>query len=243
MRRTLFASDLHLSSSRPALVAAFRALCAGVAREAEALYLLGDIFDYWVGDDQLREPLGREVAAAIRDLTSAGVRVAFLRGNRDFLAGERLATATGAELLPDEIVVDLYGRPTLLLHGDELCTADVAYQRFRAWSRREGVQAGFLALPYALRHTAARLMRRESRRAKAEKPAEIMDVTPEAVAEAFRRHDVDRMIHGHTHRPAVHRIVVDGRERERWVLADWYDRATVLAVTSEGAEMLDVANP
>src|SRR6266545_909504 len=148
MRPALFVSDLHLAPSRPALVAALRALCAGPAREASALYVLGDLFDAWVGDDQLREPLASEVAASLRGVADAGVPVAIMRGNRDLLLGERFAQAAGARLLPEQIVIDIAGTPTLLLHGDELCIDDHAYQRFRAWSHDPSRQRRFLALPY-----------------------------------------------------------------------------------------------
>jgi len=236
-RPTLFASDLHLSPARPDLLRAFVAMTRGPAREADALYLLGDVFDSWIGDDQLREPLASDVAHALAALTASGVGVHLMRGNRYFLMGERLARASGARLLPDEIVIDLHGRPTLLLHGDELCTADVSYQRFRAWSRNARRQRRFVALPYALRRAIARMLRGGSGRATAMKADAITDVTDDAVIDAFRRHGVDRMIHGHTHRPARHHLLIDGRECERWVLADWHDHASGLVMTSAGGEV------
>ncbi len=234
MRPSLFVSDLHLAPRRPALVAAFESLCAGPARDAAALYVLGDLFDAWIGDDQLREPLAARVMASLRAVADAGVPVAIMRGNRDLLLGERFASAAGARLLPEQIVVDVAGTPTLLLHGDELCLDDDAYQRYRAWAHDASRQRRFLALPYILRAAFVRWMRRRSRRETARKSDAIMDVSARAVADAFRRHGVRRMIHGHTHRPARHALEVDGRACERIVLADWYDRASYVEVDAAG---------
>jgi UDP-2,3-diacylglucosamine hydrolase len=241
MRPTLFISDLHLAPARPALVAALRALCAGPARSASALYVLGDLFDAWCGDDQLREPLAAEVAAALRGVAEAGVPVFVMRGNRDLLLGAQFAQAAGATLLGDEVVVDLHGTPTLILHGDTLCTDDVAYQRFRAWAHDADRQRRFLALPYIVRRAFMAWARRKSRLATASKPETIMDVAPAAVAAALRTHGVARMIHGHTHRPAHHLLDVDGRASERWVLADWYDRGSYLEVDAEGTRTREFA--
>jgi len=241
MRPTLFISDLHLSPERPALAAALAAFCRGPARDAAALYVLGDLFDAWIGDDQLREPLAAATAAALRAVGAAGVPVSLMRGNRDLLLGARFAAAAGATLLPDGIVVELGGRPTLLLHGDELCTDDDAYQRFRAWAREPARQRRFLALPYLLRRAAVAWMRRRSRQETATKTQVMMDVNPDAVAAALRTHGVTRMIHGHTHRPARHELVVDGRPCERWVLPDWHDRACYLEVDAAGARLREVA--
>ena len=234
MRPTLFVSDLHLSPARPALLAAFSAFCNGPARAADAVYVLGDLFDAWIGDDQLGEPVGADVARSLRGVSDAGVRVGIARGNRDFLLGERFAQASAGTLLPEQAVFDVQGTPTLILHGDELCTDDRSYQKFRAWSHDPTWQRRWLALPYPVRRCIARALRRQSRRASAHKPEAIMDVSPDAVAAAFRAHGVARMVHGHTHRPARHRTEVDGRECERWVLADWYDRGSYLECTPAG---------
>jgi len=236
MRPALFVSDLHLAPGRPALVEAFESLCAGPARAASALYVLGDLFDAWIGDDQLREALASRVAASLRAVANSGVPVAIMRGNRDLLLGERFANAAGARLLPEQIVVDIAGTPTLLLHGDELCTDDHAYQRYREWSHDAARQRRFLALPYILRLAFVRWMRRRSRRETARKSEVMMDVSARAVADAFRMHGVRRMIHGHTHRPAHHAVDVDGRECERIVLADWYDRASYVEVDPSGVQ-------
>lgn len=228
MRPILFLSDLHLSAERGDLVAAFLAFCAGPARDAGAVYILGDLFDAWIGDDQLREPVAAAVAGALRELADTGVRIGIVRGNRDFLLGERFARAAGATLLPEQLVVDVQGEPTLILHGDELCTADPVYQRYRRIMRTPGLQRLLLALPYPARRAIAGGLRRESRRASAAKPEPIMDVTPDAVVATLRAHGVQRMIHGHTHRPAHHRLQVDGRDADRVVLADWYARGSYL---------------
>ncbi len=243
MKPTLFLSDLHLSPERPALLAAFRAFCAGPARSAAGVYVLGDLFDAWIGDDQLGEPLATEVAAGLAEVTRAGVPIGVIAGNRDFLLGERFARASGATLLPEQLVLNVAGTRTLLLHGDELCTADIGYQRFRRIARDLRWQRRYLALPYALRRRIAQWLRSRSRRATAAKPEKIMDVEPKAVEAAFRAANVTRIIHGHTHRPARHHLVVDSRECERWVLADWYDHGSYLEFDAAGAEPRDVPLP
>jgi len=196
--------------------------------------VLGDLFDQWIGDDELREPLAERVAAALLDVARAGVPVGIVVGNRDFLLGRRFAAAAGATLLPEQIVADVAGTPTLLMHGDELCTSDLAYQRFRAFSHDPRWQRGFLALPYALRRGFANWLRKKSRAATAAKTESILDVEPRAVEDAFRAANVSRVIHGHTHRPAHHHLVVAGRACERWVLADWYERGEYLRVDASG---------
>ena len=242
MPPALFVSDLHLSPARPAMLDAFDAFCAGPARQAAALHVLGDLFDQWIGDDQLRDPVAARVASALRRVSAAGVHVGVIYGNRDMLIGQRFAAAAGATLLPEQIVVDLYGVPTLLLHGDELCTDDEAYQRLRLWWHDRTRQRRFLALPYAVRRGIGAWFRRKSRKSTAGKSQQIMDVNARAVERALRAHGVQRMIHGHTHRPARHELVVDGRPCERWVLSDWYDRGSYLEVDEVGARMRDVGD-
>lgn len=241
VRPTLFLSDQHLAAARPQALAAFRTFCAGPARAAAAVYLLGDLFDYWVGDDQLREPTVSDVVRALRGITDAGVPLHVAHGNRDFLLGERFAQATGAHLLPEYAVVDLYGVATLLCHGDSLCTDDVDYQAYRARIRNPVIQRRLLRLPYVVRRQIAHWLQRKSAASKAGKSDAIMDVTPAAVAAAFRTHGAQRMIHGHTHRPARHLHVVDGVERERIVLADWYDAGSYLEVGPDGAHVRSLA--
>jgi len=240
MKPTLFLSDLHLAPERPAATAAFHVFTRGPACAAAAVYILGDLFDAWNGDDQLRDPFAAAIAAALRALTAAGVPVHIARGNRDLLLGEAFARATGATLLPDELVVEAGGARLVVLHGDLLCTGDVEYQRYRARMHAPATARRLLALPYALRRGIAWYLRRRSTAANARKPEAIMDVDAEAVAAAFRRHAVARMIHGHTHRPAHHALTVDGTPRERIVLSDWDDRGHYVEVSAAGLAVRDV---
>ncbi|MGQ9862001.1 MAG: UDP-2,3-diacylglucosamine diphosphatase [Thiobacillaceae bacterium] len=236
--QSLFISDLHLTAERPAANERFFCFLEEIARDAEALYILGDFFEAWVGDDALSDPLHAQVAAALQQLVARGVRLFFMHGNRDFLLGGAFTQATGARLLQEPHVLNLYGRPTLLLHGDALCTDDLDYQRFRRLVRDPAWQAGFLARPLAERVALARQLRAQSERVKGDKRPEIMDVNPEAVLAAFRRHGVLRMIHGHTHRPAHHRLLVDGQACERWVLPDWYDTGGYLVCSDAGCRLI-----
>ena len=234
MPATLFISDLHLSPARPHLVAAFHALLHGPARAAASVYVLGDLFDVWLGDDQLRQPLAAAVVDALAELAGSGVPLFVQRGNRDFLLGERFARTARATLLPDRVVHDIQGTRTLLMHGDLLCTDDVEYQRFRAYWQDPTRRRRVLSRPYFVRRMVAALMRFGSRRATAAKDEVIMDVNADAVVDELRQHAVARLIHGHTHRPARHEVMVDGRACERWVLADWYRLGSYLEVTLAG---------
>lgn len=236
MAPTLLLSDLHLAPGEPDTAAAFEAFAAGPARSAGAVYILGDLFDWWVGDDQLNSRFFRRIGAALRDLTRAGVPVYVARGNRDFLIGPDFARSTGSTLLDEHTVLDLGGTRTLLTHGDELCTDDVAYQQFRARTRTAEWRSRILRKPYLVRRGIALALRFGSRRATARKAETIMDVNPEAVAAAFRRHDVARIVHGHTHRPARHDHVVDGTPRERLVLAAWHGGGRYLAIDAAGVQ-------
>ncbi|HET7732037.1 MAG TPA: UDP-2,3-diacylglucosamine diphosphatase [Usitatibacter sp.] len=231
--RTLFISDLHLDDSRPGIVEGFERFLREVAPGAAALYILGDLFEYWVGDDSLALPFPARAAEALR---AAARRhpVHFMHGNRDFMVAERFARETGLALLPDPTRIDLHGVPTLLLHGDTLCTGDVAYQRFRAQVRDPAWQRAALARPMEERLAIARSMRADSAEAKLGKTMGIMDVAPAAVEQAFRDSGCDVIIHGHTHRPARHVHVVDGRECVRWVLPDWYERGGYLEASPAG---------
>ncbi len=234
MPKTLFISDLHLSAERAALVEAFHAFARGPAREAAALYVLGDLFDVWLGDDQLRDPLAAGVAGAFAELARSGTPVYLQHGNRDFLIGQRFADASGATLLEDAVVHDVHGTRTLIMHGDQLCTDDVGYQRYRAFWQSPARRRRVLALPFSVRRAIAATLSARSRRAIVAKPEKIMDVNDEAVAVALRDAGVARLIHGHTHRPAVHTHVVDGRSCTRYVLADWYRKASYLEVSESG---------
>jgi len=223
----LFISDLHLSRSRPETSQIFVDFLAGRARAAEALYILGDLFDYWAGDDDLADPFNAAVAGALAQC-SASTPVYFLRGNRDFLIDERFAATAGIRLVGDPTLIDVHGVPTLVTHGDALCTDDPAYQRFRAEVRSRAWIDSFLAMPLAERRRKIETLREQSEREKRHKPAAITDVNAEAVAALLREHNYPRLIHGHTHRPARHSHTADGRRCERWVLGAWYDRGSVL---------------
>ncbi len=232
---TLFISDLHLEDSRPATAAWLQDFLSGPARTAGALYILGDLFEFWIGDDAL-STTAQNLAQTTSALSASGVPVYFMHGNRDFLLGERYARIAGFQLLPESIVVDLHGTETLLLHGDALCTDDVEYQAFRQQARNPDWQAGVLAMSIEERLEMARTARDASMKHTSVAAMEIMDVNDEAVASAFREHRVSRMIHGHTHRPAFHRIDLgDGEKAERIVLADWYQSGSYLEVTRDGA--------
>lgn len=230
---TLFISDLHLSATRPAVTALFHNFLEREARRAEALYILGDFFEYWIGDDAVDQAEYRPIVAALRALTLGGTPVYVMQGNRDFLLGEGFARASGCRLLPDPARIDLYGTPVLLMHGDTLCTDDVEYLAFRRTVRSEAWQREFLAKPAAERDAIARGYRAESHRATAQKPLEIMDVTQTAVLATLRTHGVRHLIHGHTHRPGEHVFDLDGAPARRIVLGDWYQQGSVLRSTAD----------
>jgi UDP-2,3-diacylglucosamine hydrolase len=217
---TLFISDLHLQPARPELLRAALAFLRDTAAGTEALYILGDLFEAWIGDDD-DTPWLQALGDALAQLGSAGTAVYFMHGNRDFLLGADFAARCGMQLLPEAAVIDLYGRRALLLHGDTLCTEDRDYLAFRAQVRNPLWQQSVLAQPLAQRRQLAAALRSESMQAGREKDADIMDVTPAAVLDTMAQHDVDLLIHGHTHRPARHDIVVSGKPAERIVLGDW----------------------
>lgn len=234
---TLFISDLHLDPSRPGITRLFGEFIDGEARQADALYILGDLFEAWVGDDDPSET-GALVAASLKSLADSGVPVHFMHGNRDFLVGEAYATRAGFTLLQDPTRIMLHGKPVLLMHGDTLCTDDLAYQQFRAQARDPAWQRQFLAQPLQARMAFARQARAASQSHQgglrdAGTMEAITDVAPAAVAQAFAAHDVDTIIHGHTHRPAIHRD--DGRTRI--VLGDWYEQGSVLRVDADGTHL------
>lgn len=234
--RAYFVADLHLTDERPAATGRFFRFLDEEAAGADALYILGDLFEAWTGDDH-DEAVAHDTARRLRALADAGTRVYFLHGNRDFMLAAGYAARAGMTLIADPAVVDLYGTPTLLMHGDTLCTDDLAYQRFRRRARHPLVLALLRRLPRGLRRRLARQARAGSEAAKAAKPAAIMDVNAAAVARALRDAGVSRLIHGHTHRPAEHRLVVDGRGRERWVLPDWYARWGYVACDAAGCTL------
>jgi UDP-2,3-diacylglucosamine hydrolase len=241
-QRALFISDLHLSAERPDANEQFFRFLGDEVSRAQALYVLGDLFEYWAGDDELKDPAGDplafEVAAAFKTLAQRGVRISVMHGNRDFLIAGEFCNAAGASLQADPSVVEINGTRSLLMHGDTLCTDDHDYQAWRRTARSESWQREFLAKSLAERHAAIGALREKSKQVIAAKPAEIMDVNVDAVRDAFRRHGVRRLIHGHTHRPARHEIEVDGARCERWVLPDWYGRGGYLALDDVGPRLV-----
>lgn len=244
MSVALFISDLHLCSTRPKIARLFLDFLARQARQADSLYILGDLFDYWAGDDALddpAEPFNLSICAALKQLADSGTRVFFIAGNRDFLAKSGFAGASGAILLAEPQLVDIAGTPTLLLHGDTLCTDDLAYQEFRATVRTDAWRKAFLAQPLAERKTRIEALRLQSEDEKRSKPAASMDVNAEAVAAALRSHGYPRIIHGHTHRPARHTHAIDGHFCERWVLGDWYESGSYLRCDASGCGALPLS--
>ena len=227
MTETLFISDLHLSDERPEITALFSLFLQNDAARAHALYILGDLFEVWLGDDAVL-PAYQTVMDGIRALTASGVPVYVMHGNRDFLIGERFVQLSGCRLLEDPTIIELEGKRTLLMHGDTLCTDDVEYQRFRTQVRNPDTQRQFLALPINERIAVAKHYRQESRERSRSKAEEIMDVNQGAVMEIMRRHGVYQLIHGHTHRPAVHSFTLDDHSAQRIVLGDWYEQASIL---------------
>ncbi|HRJ53652.1 MAG TPA: UDP-2,3-diacylglucosamine diphosphatase [Candidatus Thiothrix moscowensis] len=235
---TWFISDLHLDATRPAITRQLLALLEDIQGKAEALYILGDFFEYWVGDDALEAPefaAFLPVVEGLHQLSDSGVKLYFQHGNRDFLVGERFAAATGCALLPEQYLFDLYGVPTLLLHGDTLCTDDIAYQQIRKVLRDLIWQQQFLALPIVERIRQAEAMRAQSRAAmQGKRDDDIMDVSKQTVAEVMQAVGVSRLIHGHTHRPAVHDFMLAGQPVQRIVLGDWHEnRGSYLRVDAE----------
>ncbi len=217
---TLFISDLHLEESRPDITEAFLGFLDGTASGVDQLYILGDFFEAWIGDDE-RTPLQEQIAAALRKLRDSGTDIFLMHGNRDFLIGEDFCERAGATLLDDPTVIDLHGTPTLLMHGDSLCTADVEYQKFRANMRNPQWQQMILQRPLEDRQQMARQLREISMAKNQGKEEFIMDVTPEEVIKDMEAHGVQHMIHGHTHRPAVHELIANGLPAKRIVLGDW----------------------
>ncbi|WP_341501525.1 UDP-2,3-diacylglucosamine diphosphatase [Gallaecimonas sp. GXIMD4217] len=232
MSQTLFIADLHLSPERPDITAALRRFLAQEGAKAEALYVLGDLFETWIGDDD-DHPFNQEVINLFAANAKRGVKQYFIHGNRDFLIGQRFARAAGLTLLPEVAVIDLYGRKALIMHGDSLCTLDEAYQAFRRKSRGFWWQLRIRLLPLWLRRRIARNYRQQSQAANAMKADSIMDVTPAEVDRVMAEQGVDLLIHGHTHRPARHQV----QAGERIVLGDWYEQSSLLRVTPDGISL------
>jgi UDP-2,3-diacylglucosamine hydrolase len=234
---TRFISDLHLEESRPDITNAFLAFINDKAMGIDALYILGDFFEAWIGDDE-RTPLQETVANALSEVKASGTTIYFMHGNRDFLIGEDYCSRAGATFLDDPSVIDLYGTPYLLMHGDSLCTADVEYQKFRANMRNPQWQKMMLQRPLKDRKQMARQLREISMAKNQGKEESIMDVTPEEVVRELEVHGVQGMIHGHTHRPAEHNLTANGLPAKRIVLGDWHENVWWLEVAPGQAPTL-----
>jgi UDP-2,3-diacylglucosamine hydrolase len=231
--RYLFVSDLHLDATAPHAVAQFIYFLEHDARSCDGLYILGDLFETWIGDDD-DDTTRASVCAALRRLTADNVPCQVMRGNRDFLLGSQFERRTGCTLLPDPVLLQLGPLRTMLSHGDLLCTADHAYQQFRSLVRSPWFQHSFLALPLDTRRALARMARTTSREHTRQLRHEIMDVTATAVDAALRCSNPALLIHGHTHRPGVHQHMVDGRPVTRIVLGDWYEYGSCLVLHADG---------
>jgi UDP-2,3-diacylglucosamine hydrolase len=237
---TYFIADLHLAQNRPDITACFLSFLEKDAPNAETLYILGDLFEYWIGDDD-KNPFVVEVALALKTLSMLGTRIYYIHGNRDFLLGKRYAKACGMTLLPEVDVIDLYGKPVVIMHGDTLCTRDIAYQAFRKKSRSWWWQTMIKNLPLFVRKNIAESYRLKSASATAMKSQEIMDVTETEVIDKLELHHCQLLIHGHTHRPNIHHIQANNLPAQRIVLGDWYEQGAWLKVTKDSIELLSQA--
>jgi len=235
---TYFIADLHLAQNRPDITACFLYFLQSEAPKAQTLYILGDLFEYWIGDDD-DSPFILEISQAIKALSELGCKIYFIHGNRDFLLGKRFAKQSGMQLLPEVTLIDLYGKPVVIMHGDTLCTRDVAYQAFRKKSRSWWWQVMIKSLPLFVRRKIADNYRVQSASATAMKSQEIMDVTQREVIHCLAKHQCQLLIHGHTHRPAVHDLKANGKLAQRIVLGDWYEQGAWLKVTPNTMELLN----
>ena len=239
---TLFISDLHLSLERPDITDAFLQFMQQEAPHADALYVLGDLFEFSIGDDE-PSTLYEQVATAFRTCTELGVPVYFIHGNRDFMVGRQFAKQGAVQLLAEHTVIDLYGERTLIMHGDTLCIDDASYQRYRRVTRWRWLQWLFLRLPLSFRMKIADGIRSSSADSKEHKVMQVMDVNQQEVERQMRHYQVRTLIHGHTHRPALHDFVLDDTSARRWVLGDWYTQGSVLVVSPHGVSLEERSLP
>ncbi len=236
MSHTYFIADLHLSPEREDITQCLLSFLQKQAPDADALYVLGDLFEAWIGDDD-DTPFTRSIASAFKAVSDGGVPVYFIHGNRDFLVRKKYAAKAGMQLLPEQAVIDLYGTRTLIMHGDELCTRDVGYQKFRKKARGWWWPRLILSLPLSTRRKIAANGRKASKEKQMQLSADIMDVTQSEVEASMRQHQVLRLIHGHTHRPAIHNFSLDGQPAQRIVLGDWYEQGSMLKVDINHLEL------
>lgn len=237
---TYFIADLHLSADRDDINQCLFEFLKNQATKADALYVLGDLFEVWIGDDE-QNSFTLSIAAAFKALSVKGIPVYFIHGNRDFLLRQKFAKQAGFTILPEQKVINLYGQPTLIMHGDELCTQDVEYQKFRKTARSWWWPKIMLSLPLSIRRKLAKKARATSKNKQAKLTMEIMDVTQAAVIATMQSHNVQRLIHGHTHRPAIHHFDLNNQAAERIVLGDWYEQASILKVSSTSITLTSVA--
>ena len=237
---TFFISDLHLDAARPDIGDQFLAFLKTEATEAEALYVLGDLFEAWVGDDDPNAHYAI-IKMAIRALVDSGVPVYFMHGNRDFMIGSKFANETGMKILPDPYAITMYGEKALLSHGDALCTDDIQYQQVRIMTRNPEWQAGILAKPLRDRLAMAEQARHQSLERAINLDSEITDVNADEVKKVMQEYGVDVLLHGHTHRPAIHDIDLDGHKAKRVVLGDWYDQGSIVRWDLRGPVLSEMA--
>lgn len=234
---TYFIADLHLSAEREDINQCLFEFLREKAPHADALYVLGDLFEVWIGDDD-QNSFTLSIAKAFYNLSQSGVPVYFIHGNRDFLIRERFANQAGFKLLPEQVVINLYGQGTLIMHGDELCTQDIEYQAFRKKARSWWWPRIMLSLPLSTRRKLSRKARDISKQTQSKLTPEIMDVTHEAVQRTMEKYSIQRLIHGHTHRPAIHEFIVNNQAAQRIVLGDWYEQGSVLKVTEDKIDLM-----
>ncbi|EIC82963.1 UDP-2,3-diacylglucosamine diphosphatase [Serratia sp. M24T3] len=234
---TLLIADIHLCEQEPAITAGFLRFLREDAPKADAVYILGDLFEAWIGDDD-PQPLHAKISSALNALHQQGVPCFFIHGNRDFLLGRRFARESLMTLLPESKVLELYGRKVLILHGDTLCTDDVGYQKFRKKVHNPLIQKIFLLLPLKWRLAIAAKMRAGSKASNSHKDLNIMDVNQKAVVQEMQNHGVEWLIHGHTHRPAIHEVPLGETLGYRAVLGAWHEEGSMVKVTSDGVELI-----
>jgi len=238
---TIFISDLHLCASRPHITDAFLQFLSSEAKSAKALYILGDLFEYWAGDDDIEDAFNKQIIQGFKQLATSGVSIYLMHGNRDFLITDDFCNAAQIHLINDPTLIDLNGNATLLSHGDALCTDDVTYQQFRTQVRNKQWQADFLSQPLQARKSQIEAIRLRSEQEKSNKSAAIMDVNPDAVNQWLREYNhPSLLIHGHTHRPNQHQLLVDGKTTTRWVLGDWYEQGSYLVCDASGCRSVNL---